>query len=108
MNNLEAGLFFTSQTVSITYEYSWEHIQSEKLCFPFESVFVQAVFPDSLLSMRTKFSVCVYSDIMSTKKKMKRPAALFGEIIDYWIKAQFLFLRAVNISEFVFRPNDTL
>lgn len=61
MNNLEGRLFLTSQTVSITYKYCWEHIQSEKLCFPSESLFVQAVFPGfGVINVRKVFSVRLF------------------------------------------------
>lgn len=69
MNNLVVGLFFTSQTVSITYEYSREHIQSEKLCFPFASVFVQAVFPGfSVINARKVFGVRLFEHNVNTEE----------------------------------------
>lgn len=69
MNNLVVGRFFTSQTVSITYEYSWEHIQSEKLCFPFGSVFVQAVFPGfTVINVRKVFSVRLFTHNVNTEE----------------------------------------
>lgn len=99
MNNLEAGLFFTSQTVSITCEYSWERIQSEKLCFPSESVFVQAIFPGfAVINAHKVFGVRLFGHNVN-KEENETSNGLFGEIIDYLMKIRFLFPEKLEIEE---------